>query len=73
MSDALIALLIPAVMLAVVYAWVPLLNFVCPPCRGLSGRQLLKNFAHRQPAASLFASRSHPADLLPQRREFEDA
>jgi hypothetical protein len=71
MSDTIIALLIPAVMIAIIFAWVPLLNFVCPPCGHLSGQQLIKNFAHQPQPSSLFASRIHPADLSQHRHEFE--
>ena len=33
MSDAIIALVIPLVGIAIIVAWVPLLNFICPTCR----------------------------------------
>lgn len=70
MSDAIIALIIPAVMIAIIFAWVPLLNFVCPPCRQLASQRLFQNLAHRTPPSSLFASRVHPPDLVRHRHEF---
>lgn len=32
MSDEIIALVIPLVAVAIIFAWVPLLNLICPPC-----------------------------------------
>jgi len=32
MSDDVIALVITFAIIALFFAWVPLLNFVCPPC-----------------------------------------
>jgi hypothetical protein len=71
MSDAIIALVVPAVMIAVIFAWVPLLNLVCPPYATCSGRQILKSFADRPRSSSLFASRIGPSDLAQHRHEFE--
>jgi hypothetical protein len=31
MSDYILALIIPLVAVAIVFAWVPFLNFICPP------------------------------------------
>jgi hypothetical protein len=33
MSDYLFALIIPLVAIAIIFAWVPFLNLICPPCR----------------------------------------
>jgi hypothetical protein len=70
MSDTIIALIIPAIMIAIIFAWVPLLNFVCPPCRRLSSQRLFDNLGHRPHPPSLFVSRVHPADLINHRHEF---
>jgi hypothetical protein len=32
MSDEVIALIITIAIIALFFVWVPLLNFVCPPC-----------------------------------------
>ena len=32
MSDYVIAFIIPLAAVAITFVWVPLLNFVCPPC-----------------------------------------
>ena len=43
MSDETIALIITLAIFALFFVWVPLLNFVCPPCgRFLARRRLLK-------------------------------
>lgn len=62
MSDSIIALVIPAVMIAIIFAWVPLLNLICPICPRVSGWQYLQDVT---PGTSplLFKSRIHPADL----------
>jgi hypothetical protein len=31
MSDYIFALIIPLVAVAIIFAWVPFLNFICPP------------------------------------------
>ena len=71
MSDTIIALIIPAVMIAIIFVWVPLLNFVCPPCERLAEQHLLQNLVHRSHSASLFESRIEPVDLVQLRHEFE--
>jgi hypothetical protein len=41
MFDYIIAFIIPIVAIAIVFAWVPFLNFICPPCaRSLETRGL---------------------------------
>ncbi len=43
MSDYIFALIIPLVAVAIIFAWIPFLNLICPPCgrsferRGLQG------------------------------------
>jgi hypothetical protein len=32
MSDNIMAVVVTTVIIAIFFAWVPLLNFVCPPC-----------------------------------------
>ena len=32
MSDAIVALIVPLAAVAIIFAWVPLLNLICPPC-----------------------------------------
>ena len=32
MSDYIFACVIPLVAIAIIFAWVPFLNFICPPC-----------------------------------------
>ena len=39
MSDYIFAVIIPIVAIAITYAWVPLLNLICPPC-GRSGSRI---------------------------------
>ena len=39
MSDYIFAIIIPLIAIAIIFAWVPFLNFICPPCR--------RSFAHR--------------------------
>jgi hypothetical protein len=41
MSDDFIAVIIPLAALAIIFAWVPLLNLICPPC----GRALERRYA----------------------------
>jgi cytochrome c oxidase assembly protein Cox11 len=44
MSDEVIALVITIAIIALFFAWVPLLNLVCQPCaRFLERRRLQKN------------------------------
>jgi hypothetical protein len=40
MSDYIFACVIPIVAIAIIFAWVPFLNFICPPCtRSLERRR----------------------------------
>ena len=39
MFDGVLAFLVPLVALAIIFAWVPLLNLICPPCRRSLQRQ----------------------------------
>jgi hypothetical protein len=44
MSDEVIAAVITIAVIALLFAWVPFLNLVCPPCaRLLERRRLQKN------------------------------
>ena len=38
MSDYIVAVVIPLVAVAIVFAWVPFLNLICPPCTRSFGR-----------------------------------
>jgi hypothetical protein len=46
MSDYIFALIIPLVAIAIIFAWIPFLNLICPPCgrslesRGFQGEEL---------------------------------
>jgi hypothetical protein len=41
MSDAIVALIVPLGAVAIIFAWVPLLNLICPPCaRSLERRRI---------------------------------
>jgi hypothetical protein len=46
MSDYIFALIIPLVAIAIIFAWVPFLNLICPPRgrslerRGFQGKEL---------------------------------
>ncbi|HEX3968185.1 MAG TPA: hypothetical protein VHW70_09495 [Edaphobacter sp.] len=63
MSDSIVALLIPLAMIAIAFAWVPMLNHICPPCRRSSTWRPLHDAAPGTQAAQLFRSRIHPADI----------
>jgi len=39
MSDYVLAFVIPLVSIAIVFAWVPFLNLICPPCARALERQ----------------------------------
>jgi hypothetical protein len=40
MLDDILAVIIPLVAIAIIFAWVPLLNLICPPCgRALERRR----------------------------------
>jgi hypothetical protein len=58
MSDNIIALVIPVIMIAIIFAWVPLLNLICPTCPHL------REVTSSTMPPSLFKSRIHPADIL---------
>ena len=53
MSDAVLALLLTLVVLALLFAWVPMLDRVCPPC----GR-LVRSLRRRTPREA-FAKQEH--------------
>jgi hypothetical protein len=42
MSAGIVALIIPFAAVAIVFIWVPLLNFICPPCVRSFERDALK-------------------------------
>ena len=42
MSADIIAVIIPFAAVAIVFVWVPLLNFICPPCVRSFERDALK-------------------------------
>jgi hypothetical protein len=42
MSATIIALIIPFAAVAIAFVWVPLLNFICPPCVRPFQRDALK-------------------------------
>jgi cytochrome c oxidase assembly protein Cox11 len=69
MSDNIIALVIPLTMIAITFAWVPLLNFICPPRQCSSGWRRLQDAASKTQPPLLFRSRVNPADLGLHRRE----
>jgi cytochrome c oxidase assembly protein Cox11 len=48
MSDETIALIITVAIIALLFAWAPLLNFICPPC----GRFLAQRRKEKQTMAS---------------------
>jgi hypothetical protein len=49
MSDEIIALIITVVIIAFLFAWAPLLNFICPPCgRFLAQRRMEKQTSESQ-------------------------
>jgi hypothetical protein len=64
MSDNIIAIVIPVIMIAIIFAWVPLLNLICPTCPRASGWQYLQEVAPSATPPTLFNSRIHPADIL---------
>jgi hypothetical protein len=68
MSDNIIAIVIPVIMIAIIFAWVPLLNLICPTCPRASGWQYLRevrpSVAPSATPPALFKSRIHPADIL---------
>ncbi|WP_353066086.1 hypothetical protein RBB77_07395 [Tunturibacter psychrotolerans] len=49
MSDEIIALIITVAIIALLFAWVPLLNFICPPCgRFFAQRRMEKQTSENQ-------------------------
>jgi hypothetical protein len=66
--DNIIALVIPIVMIAITFAWVPLLNFICPPHQCSSGWQCLRDAASKTQPPLLFRERINQADLGLHRR-----
>jgi hypothetical protein len=64
MSDTIIAIIIPVIMIAIIFAWVPLLNLICPTCPRASGWQYLREITPNATPPALFKSRIHPADIL---------
>jgi cytochrome c oxidase assembly protein Cox11 len=49
MSDEIIALIITVAIIALLFAWAPFLNFICPPCgRFLTQRRMEKETAAKQ-------------------------
>ena len=63
MSDNIIALLIPVVMIAITFVWVPMLNLICPPCQRSSAWQSLHETASKTHSALLFRSHMNPDEL----------
>ena len=63
MSDNIIALLIPVVMIAITFVWVPMLNLICPPCQRSSASRSLYETASKTHSALLFQSHRSPDDL----------
>jgi len=54
MSDDVIAVLITIAIIALFFVWVPLLNFVCPPCgRFLERLRLQKEIPARRAPVNL--------------------
>jgi hypothetical protein len=69
MSDNIIALVVPLVMIAIIFVWAPLLNFICPPCRHSSGWRRFQDAASKTQPPLLFRARINPAELGLHRRE----
>jgi hypothetical protein len=49
MSDEAIALIITIAIIALLFAWVPLLNWVCPPCGRFLERCRYQKEAYKDP------------------------
>jgi hypothetical protein len=48
MSDELIALIVTVAIIALLFAWTPFLNFICPPCgRFLAQRRSVKQIVEK--------------------------
>jgi hypothetical protein len=49
MSNEIIALIITVAIIALLFAWAPLLNFICPPCgRFIAQRRMEKETVENQ-------------------------
>jgi hypothetical protein len=49
MSEEIIALIITVAIIALLFAWAPLLNFICPPCgRFLAQRRMEREAIENQ-------------------------
>jgi hypothetical protein len=49
MSDEMIALTVTVVIIALLFAWAPFLNFICPPCgRFLAQRRMERQIMEKQ-------------------------
>lgn len=59
MSDNIIALVIPVVMIAITFVWVPMLNLICPPCQRSSASRSLHETASKTHSALLFRSHTN--------------
>jgi hypothetical protein len=63
MSDSVVAFIVPAVMIAIIFAWGPLLNLIFPTCPRASGWQYLEDGTPEAQTPLLFESRINPADF----------
>ena len=50
MSDEFIALAITIAIIVLIFAWVPFLNVICPPCARFLERRLLQKSADKKAA-----------------------
>jgi hypothetical protein len=49
MSNEIIALIVTVAIIALLFAWAPLLNFICPPCgRFIAQRRMEKETVENQ-------------------------
>jgi hypothetical protein len=65
MSDTIIALVIPIVMVAIIFRWVPLLNLIFPPRRDFSDQRHFQDIAYEM--HPLFLSRISASDFTRHR------
>ena len=63
MSDNIIALIIPVVMIAITFIWVPMLNLICPPCQRSSTSHSLHETVSKTHSALLFRSHVNSEEL----------
>jgi hypothetical protein len=56
MSDEFIALIVTIAIIALLFVWVPLLNFVCPPCGRFLERWRQKGPPKAEPAKARASS-----------------